>query len=111
RLAGIEDRTAAEALNGITLSVPRHALGEAEEDEFFHADLIGLKVMDATGADHGGIIAIHDFGGGTVLEIRRPGAASRMIPFTRAAVPKVEIGAGRVLVDPVAAGLTEDEQE
>lgn len=113
RLAGIEERTAAESLRGIELSVPRSALDpvESDSDEFYYADLIGLRAIDAAGTDHGRVIAVHDFGGGAMLELRRDGEPSRMIPFTRSAVPTVEIGAGRILVDPAAAGLLDMQEE
>lgn len=106
RFEGIADRDAAEAVKGKALFVGRAALpGQADEDEFYHADLIGLCAEDADGAAWGRIIAIHDFGGGDILELALPPGGSAMIPFTKDAVPLVDIAAGRVVVNPGLAGL------
>lgn len=109
RLEGIDSRDAAERLKGVTLAVPRSALPPEEDDEeFYHADLIGLSVHDHAGRDWGRVIAVHDFGAGNMLEIRGADGRSHMVPFSRAAVPVVDPRAGRILVDPVAAGLVEE---
>lgn len=106
RFAEVHDRTAAEALSGTELFVERDALpADLEEDEFYHADLIGLEARDAAGTVLGRIAAIHDFGGGDIIELRRPAGQSAMIPFTRDAVPSIDVEAGIVVVDAVAAGL------
>lgn len=102
RFAGLADRDLAKALTGTELFVDRAMLPEPEEEEFYHADLIGLTVADMAGAPLGEIVAIHDFGAGDVIEFRPTGPDRRtwLVPFSRAAVPKVEIAAGRVLVEP-----------
>jgi 16S rRNA processing protein RimM len=107
---GIATREAAEALNGTALFVERSALpADLEEEEFYHTDLIGLAVRDESGVEIGTVSAIHDFGAGDILEVRRDGGPSIMIPFTRAAVPEVAPARGLIRVDSVAAGLVEDE--
>lgn len=109
RFNGVADRTAAEALTGTALFVDREALpDDLEEEEFYHADLIGLAVFGPDGAPIGKVVAIQDFGGGEILEIARGGRATAMVPFTRAAVPEIDIAAGRLTVDPIAAGLAEE---
>ncbi len=95
----ITDRTQAEKLTNTELFAPRAALPEPDEDEFYLADLIGLNARTASGENLGTIAAVHDYGGGTSLEIT-PGAL--LIPFTRAAVPTVDITAGHVTVIPPA---------
>ena len=107
RMTGIEDREAAEALKGLRLYVPRERLPDADEDEYYHADLIGLAVVDETGADAGTVNALHDFGAGDLIEIRRPSGKLVLLPFTRAAVPGVDLAAGMVTVD--AGALAEAE--
>lgn len=108
RFKQIRDRSAAEALNGTELYVERSALPDPEEDdEFYHADLIGMSVLVA-GAPVGRVTAVHDFGGGTILEISYQARKGVMVPFTEAAVPEVDLAACTIMVDPVAAGLTED---
>ncbi len=99
RVEGISSRDAAQALNGLRLYVDRDRLGALEEDEFLHADLIGLDAVSADGSPLGRVRAVHDFGGGDILEIERPGAESVLAPFTKAIVPHVDIAAKRVTVD------------
>lgn len=106
RLSGIADRDQAEALRGMRLYLPRDALPPPEEDEYYHADLIGLAAVLGDGTNIGTIQAVHDFGAGDCLEIARPERQPLMVPFTRAAVPVVDIAGGRVVLDP-PAGLLE----
>ena len=106
RLDGVEDRTAAEALRGLRLHVPRAALSELGDDEYYHADLVGLRAELAGGKVLGTVRAVHDFGAGSILEIAAEGESGVMVPFTRAAVPEVDMAAGKVVVDP-PAGLLE----
>ncbi|MDP3524550.1 MAG: ribosome maturation factor RimM [Hoeflea sp.] len=107
RFRGVNDRTAAEALKGLELYIDRSSLpdDELEEDEYFHADLEGLEAWDSEGTFWGRISGVLDFGGGDLLELRKEDMKPVVIPFTLAAVPKVDLAAGRILVDPVAAGL------
>ncbi|MEM9144832.1 MAG: ribosome maturation factor RimM [Pseudomonadota bacterium] len=100
RLSGIATREEAEALRGTQLFVPRARLPAAPEDEFYHADLIGLEVVDTGGAQMGEIRAVHDHGAGDVLEIAAPGTDGLLVPFTRASVPTIDLALGRVVVDP-----------
>ena len=99
---GIADRTSAESLRGLELAVDRADLPEPDEDEFYHADLIELAVVDASGAEVGRVVAFHNFGGGDVLEIRR-GRASVFVPFTQKMVPTIDVKAGRIVLS--AEGL------
>ncbi|MCV0394217.1 MAG: ribosome maturation factor RimM [Rhizobiaceae bacterium] len=106
RFKEITTREAAEALNGVELFVDRSALPAADdEDEFYHADLIGLEARDETGAPLGRVTAFHDFGAGDIMEIMPVSGRAVLVPFTRVAVPVVDIQAGTVVVDRQAAGL------
>ncbi|MDX8527368.1 ribosome maturation factor RimM [Mesorhizobium sp. MSK_1335] len=110
RFKGIGDRNAAEALAGTELFVDRSVLpDDGEEDEFYHADLIGLDVRDDTGVV-GKVVAVHNFGGGDILDVTLAGRKGVLIPFTQAAVPHVSIADGFVEINPLAAGLVEDEE-
>ena len=101
RLDGVETREAAEALRGQRLYVPRARLPALPEDEFYHADLIGLDVVDTGGAPLGQVHAVHDHGAGDLLELRVPGLSDTvLLPFTRATVPTVDLAAGRIVADP-----------
>jgi 16S rRNA processing protein RimM len=110
RFKGLRDRTAAEKLTGTELFVDRSVLPAEEEDEFYHADLVGLAVRDDTG-DAGKVIAVQNYGGGDILEISYRGRKGLLIPFSQAAVPEVDIAGGFIRVDTVAAGLAPDEDE
>jgi 16S rRNA processing protein RimM len=99
RVGGVATREAAEALNRVRLSVARDKLGPPEEDEFFAADLIGLAAETPQGEALGTVVAVPDFGGGDLLEIAPARGPSALVPFTKAFVPAVDLGAGRVVVD------------
>lgn len=110
RFKGVEDRSAAEALTGTELFIDRSALpDDGDEDDFYHADLIGLSVRDDSGATIGKVAAVHNFGGGDILDLTLGGRRGVLIPFSKTAVPEVSIAGGYITVDPVAAGLVEDE--
>ena len=100
KLAGLDDRDRAEALRGLRLYLPRAALPPPGEEEYYHADLIGLDAMLADGAPVGTVRAVHDFGAGDVLEIARPAGPPVLAPFTRSVVPVVDIAGGRLVLDP-----------
>ena len=71
RLKGVDDRSAAEALNGTELFIERATLPEElEEEEFYHADLVGMDVLDERGERIGKVSAVQNFGAGDILEIR-----------------------------------------
>lgn len=113
RFKGINDRNAAEALNGTELFIDRDQLSDddLDEDEFFHMDLIGLEALDAEGNSYGEISALFDFGGGDLIELSQKGKRPMLIPFTEHAVPEIDFEKGTILVDPVAAGLIADADE
>lgn len=96
---GVNDRDAAQALKGTRLYVSREELPEVGEEEYYHADLIGLAVKQVDGADLGQVKAVHDFGAGDILEISGPDGLV-LVPFTREAVPIVDIANRQVVVDP-----------
>ncbi|MDB6175913.1 ribosome maturation factor RimM [Paracoccus sp. Z330] len=98
RLSGVATREDAEALKGATLWAPRNALPSLPDDEFYHADLIGLEVFDTGGVPLGRVRAIFDHGAGDILEVI--GKEQLLLPFTRAVVPTVDLTAGRIIADP-----------
>lgn len=93
----ITDRNEAETLTNVELFIPREALPEAEEEEFYYTDLIGLAARNAAGAEIGRVANVLDYGAGACLELS-PGGA--LIPFTKACVPTVNISGGFVVVTP-----------
>ena len=101
RLTGVPTKEAADALRGTRLYAPREALPSLPDDEFYHADLIGLTALDTGGATLGKVAAVLNHGAGDLLELRGPGLkGSVLVPFTRAAVPTVDLAAGRIIIDP-----------
>jgi 16S rRNA processing protein RimM len=100
KVDGINDRDAAEALKGTRFYVARAALPEPEADEFYHTDLIGLAAEDEAGTALGTVRAVHDHGAGALIEIRSQDGAELLVPFTKVAVPVVDIAGGRLVVSP-----------
>lgn len=88
RLAGVSDRTAAEALRGTALTVPRAALPPLGEGEYYYADLIGLPATSTDGEALGVCVAVENFGAGDVIEIEKPDGARFMVPMREEAVPE-----------------------
>lgn len=88
RFAEVSDRTAAEKLRGVTLTVPRSALPPLAEGEYYHADLIGLPAISTSGENLGACVAVDNFGAGDVLEIQRPDGKRFMVPMREEAVPE-----------------------
>jgi len=111
RFRGINDRTAAEKLNGKDLYVDRDTLDDEDldEDEFFYADLEGLEARDAEGKSWGTVTAIFDFGAGDILELTEKGKRAQLIPFSEASVLEIDFEGGTILIDPLAAGLINPE--
>ncbi len=116
---GVKRREGAEALRGTRLYVPRAALPSTDEDEFYHADLIGLAVTFDGDESAGRVVDVHDFGAGTMLEIAPESgvsgsglgnAATVLVPFTREAVPTVDVARGHLVVTALP-GLLGDASE
>jgi 16S rRNA processing protein RimM len=99
RVKGVDTRDAAEKLNGLELYVAREKLPATEDDEFYHADLIGLSAVTQQGEALGRIIAVHNFGAGDIIEIAPGnGGETKLLPFTNAVVPTVDLGARRATI-------------
>ncbi len=99
RIDGITDRNAAEALRGTELFVERDRLPEPDEDEVYHADIIGLTASRTDGSEVGEIVAVQNFGAGDLLEIRLAGKRrTEFVPFSKDFVPDLDIAAGRIIV-------------
>ena len=98
RFKGIDDRDAAERLVNAKLLVARAALPATTADEFYHADLVGLRAQDAEGRVLGEIRAVHNFGAGDVIEIERLGGGTLLLPFTGDFVPAIDMANGCVTV-------------
>ena len=101
RLTGVVTKDAADALRGVRLYAPRDRLPKLPDDEYDHADLINRTVFDTGGAELGRVRAVLNHGAGDLLEIQVPGQKQPLLlPFTRAAVPTVDLASGRIVADP-----------
>ena len=98
-LKGVATREEAERLNGIELYIAREKLPDTDEDEYYHADLIGLAAVNAAGEPLGRVVAIHNFGAGDIIEIAPPSGPTMLLPFTNAVVPSVDLASGRVVIE------------
>ncbi|MGV3489781.1 MAG: ribosome maturation factor RimM [Devosia sp.] len=102
RLEGINDRNAAEKLNGVELYVDRALLPEVDdEDDYYHADLIGLRAQLRDGTVVGVVSAVPNFGAGDILEVRDERSGDTFLyPFSKAVVPEVHVGEGYIVIEP-----------
>ena len=96
---GVTTRDEAERLNGVELYIPRDKLPATEEDEYYHADLIGLDAVTTADEPLGRVIAIHNFGAGDIIEIAPESGTTILLPFSNAVVPTVDIPGGRVVIE------------
>ena len=103
---GVRSREAAEALRGTQLFVDRALLPEPDEDEFYHADLIGLEARDTEGRVLGKVAALHNFGASDVIELTRSDGDSVHLAFTKETVPTIDIAGGYIIV-----AVPEDDEE
>jgi 16S rRNA processing protein RimM len=101
RLSGVPTKEVADRMRGVRLYVDRAKLPETDDDEYYHADLIGLEVFNTGGDALGRVKAVLNHGASDLLEIDPvDGGASVLLPFTQEAVPTVDLGAGRIVADP-----------
>lgn len=101
RLSGVLTKEEADALRGTRLFAPRDRLPSLPDDEYYHADLIGMMVYDTGGAELGRVKAVLNHGAADLLEIQAPGQSDTvLLPFTLAAVPTVDLASGRIVADP-----------
>jgi 16S rRNA processing protein RimM len=101
RIKGVTTREGAEALNRTKLYVERARLPERGEEEWYHAELIGLAAIGQQGETIGTVVAIHNFGAGDLIEIKpAKGGATVLVPFTRDTVPEVDVEGGHLTLTP-----------
>ena len=114
RLRGVTDRTAAEQLNGVELYVDRDKLPPpSDDDDFYHADLIGLEARLSDGTVLGTVTAVPNYGASDLIEVRDTRTGDTFLyPFTKAVVPEVKLAAGYIVIDvPVDADPGEEEPD
>lgn len=103
RFRGVADRDAAEKLRNVNLFVDRAHLPAADDDSFYHADLIGLVAVTTAGDLVGDVIGVHNFGAGDIVELRLAASGETLLlPFDERTIPAIEVANGRIIVDPPA---------
>jgi 16S rRNA processing protein RimM len=113
RLKGVSDRAAAEKLNGVELYIDRENLPPADDDDYYHADLIGLEARLGDGTVLGTVIAIPNFGASDLIEVRDMRSGDTFLyPFSKAVVPEVHIAEGYLVIEvPTEAEPGEEEPD
>ena len=108
RLAGVDSRDDAERLTNLRLFVSREQLPAPGDEEFYHADLVGLSAEDSRGSPLGQVIAMHNYGAGDLVEIAPPRGETLLVPFTKAFVPVVDLANRRVVIADEALDRPDD---
>jgi 16S rRNA processing protein RimM len=99
RVDGVADRDAAAKLTGVELFARRENMPGPEEEEYYHADLVGLSAATRAGEDLGRVVAVNNYGAGDVLEIAPVGGGETLLlPFTKAVAPEIDIAGGRIVI-------------
>ncbi|HXY57357.1 MAG TPA: ribosome maturation factor RimM [Methylocystis sp.] len=111
RVEGVTSRDAAERLKGVELYAARENLPEPDQDEFYLADLVGLRAETTEGAPLGVVVAVRNFGAGDILEIAPERGETALYPFTKAVAPTVDVKGGRVVIAPPAEVEAEAEAD
>ena len=99
KINGVDDRNTAETLIGTGLYIERSRLPEPAEEEYYHADLIGLEARNKNGESLGRVNALYNFGAGDLIELKTIDGSLEMLPFTRQYVPVVDIKNGFIIVE------------
>lgn len=107
RLSGVSSKESADALKGTRLFAPRDRLPELDDDEFYHADLLGMAVLDTGGTKLGSVKAVLNHGAGDLLEVNT-GQGVVLLPFSLAVVPTVDLAGRRIVVDPPDGTFSDD---
>ena len=101
RIAEVASKEDADALKGTQIFARRDQLPSLPDDEYYYTDLVGLQVFDTGGTSLGHVKSVQNHGAGDLLEVHAPGAsATVLLPFTKAAVPTVDLATGRIIADP-----------
>ena len=101
RIDGVVTKEDADALRNTSLYAARHVMPSLPDDEYYYTDLVGLSVLDTGGKELGKVVRVMDHGAGDLLEVTVPGQSETvLLPFTQAAIPTVDLAAGRIVADP-----------
>ncbi|MQA17483.1 MAG: ribosome maturation factor RimM, partial [Pseudonocardiaceae bacterium] len=110
RFEGVADRTAADGLRGAELTVESDELPRSgDPDDFHDAELIGLTAVTLAGAELGVVTDVLHPAQDVLVVARADGAGEALVPFVAALVPRVDLAAGRLVVD-APPGLLDTEE-
>lgn len=108
RVDGITTKEEADGLSGMDIFAQRDQLPNLPDDEFYHADLVGLMCVDTGGTELGRVKAVQTNGSDDLLEINSPTHKDTvLVPFLKSIVPTVDLASGRIVLDP-PGGLFDD---
>ena len=113
KIKGVDDRNTAEALIGTEFYIDRAKLPELGEDEYYHFDLVGLKVcLQTKNKVIGTVSGFSNFGAGEIIELKLNGQReTEMLPFTKEYVPEINIDGGYIIVSSATMNFAEDDEE
>ena len=100
KLKGVSTIEAAAELTGVEIFAKRSQLPPPNEDEFYHADLVGLEAVTWEGESLGRVASLANYGAGDILEIAKEDGEFLLLPFTQAVAPKIDFEAGRIVIEP-----------
>jgi 16S rRNA processing protein RimM len=109
KLSGIDDATEAERYRGLLLELPETALAPLDKDEFYHHQLVGLRVATAAGEDLGVVREVLPTGGNAVLVVSGP-RGELLLPFVEDVITSVNLSDGAITVE-LIEGLAPERRE
>ena len=109
KIKGVDDRNTAETLVGTGLYVSRDGLPQLKEEEFYHADLIGLTAKNTSDEVVGEVNALYNFGAGDLIELKMTDGSLEMLPFNKQYVPVIDITNRFIIVEMMQFAADEDD--
>ena len=110
KLSGIDDVAGAEPDRDHLLQVPEASLPPLDQDEFYHHQLVALRVVTTEGDELGRVAEVLATGGNAVLVVRGD-RGEVLLPFVDDVIKAVDVGAGLVTVELIEGLLPEPEAE
>lgn len=98
KIKGCDDRTAAEALKGLEIEIPKAALPKPEDGSYYWSDLIGLQVVNLTGQSLGIVDHLFDTGANDVI-VTTLNKKQHMIPYIDQVIHSIDLEKAQITVD------------
>lgn len=100
QIEGISTRNDAEALRGTVVRIDRSQAAPLGEDEYYHFEILGLRVVDETGNGLGTVVEILETGANDVYVVQRPDGSELLLPAIRSVILEVDLERQRLVVRP-----------